>query len=203
MALWIRRARGALFIGVTWAVAWGLAGLCMGVASVLTPWLPWDRFFAVFDAPLPALAVPGFIAGVLFSALIGVVSQRTRVEELAMRRFMACGALGGALVTCVPLILVMLGLASSNGPLRTLLHAMAVVIGPFVTLAALSSSVTLWLAQRAPSDEEHHTRETGAHHDEQPQIPRGRDDRPLTPPREPKQRPVREAAAGPERRNEP
>ncbi len=71
MTPWLRRARGAIGIGLTWAAAWAAAwavtGLLIGVTSVLTPWLPWGGFFAVFDAPLPALAVPGVVGGTLWS----------------------------------------------------------------------------------------------------------------------------------------
>jgi hypothetical protein len=34
---------------------------------MLVPGLPWDSLFAVFDAPLPALAVQGFFGGAIFS----------------------------------------------------------------------------------------------------------------------------------------
>lgn len=190
-------------MGVTWAIAWGIAGLGIGIASVLTPWVPWDRFFAVFDAPLPALALPGFIAGMLFSIVIAVVARRSRIEDLTLRRFMAWGALGGVLVTGVPLALVLLGLASTDGSTRSLAEAMAVVIGPFITLAALSAGVTLRIAQRAPSHEQHPTRETGAEHEENPEVPRSRFERPHAAPREPEQRPVREAATRTDGRDEP
>ena len=55
MKKWLRRIRGVLGMGLTWAVGWGLTGLLIGVASILLPWLRWDLFFEIFDAPLLAL----------------------------------------------------------------------------------------------------------------------------------------------------
>ena len=78
MGSWLRRLRGAIGMGVTWAVGWALFGVTIGVLSILTPWLPWGLFFAVFDAPLPALAVPGFVGGTIFSLVLGVAGRRRR-----------------------------------------------------------------------------------------------------------------------------
>lgn len=66
MNKWLRRIRGAVGTGLTWALGWAVAGVLIGVTSRLLPGLPWDAFFRVFDAPLPALAIPGFFAGVFF-----------------------------------------------------------------------------------------------------------------------------------------
>jgi hypothetical protein len=63
MKAWLRRLRGAMGMGVTWAVGWGIGGLLIGVVSTLTPFFPWAPFFRVFDAPLPAMAIPGLFAG--------------------------------------------------------------------------------------------------------------------------------------------
>ena len=54
MKRWQRRVRGAVGMGITWAVAWVAAGLAIGVASILMPNSAFGRFFEVFDAPLPA-----------------------------------------------------------------------------------------------------------------------------------------------------
>ncbi len=100
---WLRRLRGVVGMGVIWAVGWAVAGLLVGVASRLLPWLPWDAFFAIFDAPLPALAVPGFMGGMLFAGVLMVVGRRRRFEELSLLRFTAWGAVGGLLLALVPL----------------------------------------------------------------------------------------------------
>jgi hypothetical protein len=143
----LRRIRGALGMGVTWAFGWAVAGLLIGVASVLTPGLPWDAFFEVFDAPLPALAVPGFFAGVFFSTVLGIAGRGRRFSELSLPRFAAWGALGGLLLVMFPFALVATGLASREGSDIGTGQILAAITGPFVLLSVLSASVTLMLAR--------------------------------------------------------
>ena len=42
MKHWLRRIRGAVGMGLTWAAGWALAGVLIGVTSILLPGLPWD-----------------------------------------------------------------------------------------------------------------------------------------------------------------
>src|SRR5512139_1446686 len=102
MKCWMRRIRGAVGMGLTWAAGWALVGVLIGVTSRLLPGFPWGRFFEVFDAPLPALAIPGFVGGVLFSMVLGIVARRRRFEELSLLRFAVLGAMGGLLLSLVP-----------------------------------------------------------------------------------------------------
>ena len=146
---WLRRLRGALGMGFTWAVVWAASGLLIGVASLLLPALPWSTFFGVFDAPLPALAVPGFFAGVFFSAVVGVAGRRRRFTELSLPRFAAWGAVGGLLLTLFPFALVAVGLASRGGSSVGTGQILTVITPLFVLLSALSASVTLIIARSA------------------------------------------------------
>jgi len=97
----VRRLRGAIGMGVTWAVAWAIAGLAMGIASNILTFLPWDAFFRVFDAPLPALAIPGFISGAIFSVVLGIAGRHRRFDQLSLPWFTALGAVGGLLLGAV------------------------------------------------------------------------------------------------------
>ncbi|HEX9165490.1 MAG TPA: hypothetical protein VF862_06240 [Gemmatimonadales bacterium] len=146
---WLRRFRGAVGMGLTWALGWAVVGLGIGVASLLLPGLPWHRFFDVFDAPLPALAVPGFVGGALFSLVLGVAGRHRRFEELSLPRFAAWGALGGVLLSLVPAAMVAVGLASIGDSGRGLWQLTALVAGPFALLSAGSAASTLLLARRA------------------------------------------------------
>ena len=146
---WLRRIRGAVGMGLTWAAAWAVFGILIGVASILLPGLPWDSFFEVFDAPLPALAVPGFVGGVLFSIVLGVAGRRRKFDELSVRRFAAWGAVGGVMLTLFPFALVAVGLASTEGSNLSGWRIVATISGPFVFLSALSASGSLMLARRA------------------------------------------------------
>lgn len=56
MQTWLRRARGAIGMGLTRAVGGALASVLIG-------------------APLPALAMPGFPGGMLFSAVLGAAVE--------------------------------------------------------------------------------------------------------------------------------
>ena len=156
---WLRRLRGALGMGFTWAVVWAISGLLIGVASIILPALPWSTFFDVFDAPLPALAVPGFVAGVFFSAVLGIAGRRRRFSELSLSRFAGWGALGGLLLTLFPFALVAVGLASREGSDTSTSQILAVITPLFVLLSALSASVTLIIARAAERRGERETSE--------------------------------------------
>lgn len=159
MSKWLRRVRGAAGIGLTWAAAWAVAGVLIGVASNLLPFLPWHAFFEVFDAPLPALAIPGFFGGALFSVVLGIAGRHRTFDELSVPRFAAWGALGGLMLSLLPNALVAVGLADLGSADASLWKATAVIAGPFILLSALSASGSLILARRA------HNRETRASDD--------------------------------------
>jgi len=146
---WLRRIRGAVGMGLTWAAGWALGGILIGVASILLPSLPWDVFFEVFDAPLPAMAVPGFFAGMFFSTVLGIAGRRRRFRELSLPKFAAWGAVGGLMLIAFPFVLVAVGLASTEGSSVRPLQALAVIAPPFILLSVASASVTLLLARRA------------------------------------------------------
>lgn len=131
MASWMRRVRGALGMGITWAIAWAIAGVLIGVSSLVLTFLPWDAFFRVFDAPLPALAIPGFISGAIFSVVLGIAGRRRRFGQLSMPWFTALGAGGGMLLGAVAV--------SGGFPVGTLIFT--------GVLAAGSAAGTLALAR--------------------------------------------------------
>lgn len=148
---WLRRLRGALGTGLTWAFGWALTGIGIGVLSILTPFLPWDGFFYYFDAPLPALAMPGFFGGVLYAIVVGIAGRTQRFDDLTMRRVATWGAIGGALLSCVPSALMVLGLADGNPEKLPSLPLPLFLAPPFALLGAASAAATLWIARRARS----------------------------------------------------
>ena len=153
MKKWLRRIRGAVGMGLTWAAGWALAGVLIGVTSKLLPGLPWDWFFEVFDAPLPALAIPGFFGGVFFSMVLGIAGRRRRFRELSLPRFAAWGALGGLLLTLFPFALVAVGLASREGSDLGAWQIISAISGPFILLSAVSASGSLMLARKVEDRE--------------------------------------------------
>ena len=144
MKKWLTRIRGAVGMGLVWAAEWAVAGLAIGVASLLLPGLPWHWFFEIFDAPLPALAIPGFFGGIFFSIVLGIAGRHRRFHELSLPVFAAWGALGGLLLTLFPLALSAVGLATLNVSPWPIIAGIG---GPFILLGAASATITLMLAR--------------------------------------------------------
>lgn len=85
MGKWLRRIRGAIGMGFTWAAAWFAVGLVPR----------WVLGFNA-DAPFPLVfGVLGFIAGVTFSGLLMLTEGRRRFDQMTLSRFAAWGAMGG------------------------------------------------------------------------------------------------------------
>lgn len=168
MTRWLRRIRGAVGMGISWALGWALAGIITGLASFIVPGILETGFFTRFDAPLPALGVPGFVAGALFSVVLGVAARRRRFADLSLPQFTAWGALGGLLLSLVPAVLEVLNLATP-APGLNLWRLSLTIAPPFMVLGAASAAVTLSIARRAEA------RDIDAVEDEAPagQLPAG------------------------------
>lgn len=138
MKRWLRRLRGAIGMGLTWGVGWALVGVLIGVAMNLG--VPMEWFVRVFDAPLPALWVPGFFAGATFSVVLGIAGRRRRFDELSLSRFAAWGALGGLVLGLIPVGAAGAGMTSTT---------IAVALGTLTVLSAASATGTLVLARMA------------------------------------------------------
>ena len=91
MRKWLRRIRGAIGMGFTWAFAWSAVGL---VPRWLLGFNP--------DAPFPIIfGVLGFIAGVTFSGLLVLTEGRRRFDQMSLPRFAGWGAIGGLLLAAL------------------------------------------------------------------------------------------------------
>jgi len=128
MGKWMRRIRGAIGIGVTWAAAWALVGS-------VPRWL----FGFNTDAPFPIIfGVLGFIAGVIFSGLLMLTEGRRGFDQMTLPRFAAWGAVGGFLLSAIFTRAASLGWAD------------ALAIAPtFAVASAICASGSLALARRA------------------------------------------------------
>lgn len=146
MIRWLKRARGALGMGAAWGVIWACIGMLIGLASNLLPFLPWHYFFAVWDAPLPALAVPGFVGGILFAAVLGIAGARRTFDQISIRRVAVWGAVGGLLLSLVPDAMVAVGLAHLRQGLQV--WKLTAVTGvPLVALSTASAVASLLVAR--------------------------------------------------------
>ncbi|MEZ4587101.1 MAG: hypothetical protein R2909_11930 [Gemmatimonadales bacterium] len=127
----MRRIRGAIGMGLTWAAAWFGAGLAL--LLVVGP--------DAADVPFPiGFGALGFLAGVAFSGVLGLVGARRRFDQMSLPRFAAWGAGGGLLASVLFAALAALGGNSID----------LLVVGPVFGLAGAGSAASaLAIAKRA------------------------------------------------------
>ena len=134
MKKWLKRIRGAVGVGLTWAAAWLGVGVIMGLVF----------FGSRVDAELLAnalnSAVLGFIGGTVFSVALGIAERRATFDQMSLPRFAGWGAVGGLLVSLV--------LLSNQG-----VFGAALIVGTFALLGAGSAAGSLALARRADDRE--------------------------------------------------
>lgn len=137
-------------MGILWAFSWALGGIGIGALSIVTPFLPWEAFFRVYDAPLPTLAIPGFVGGLLFSAVLRVSSRRRPLRELSTRQFALWGAIGGLLLALIPDLLLAADFIYAGPGATALLQLTAIIATPMVTMGSVTAAVTFQIAKRVP-----------------------------------------------------
>ena len=153
MNRWLKRIRGALGMGLTWAAAWSLIGAVMAV-------LPWVHpvggpsvleLVVGFGAQYAAM---GFVGGAAFSVVLGMTESRRRFDQMSLPRFAAWGALGGLFMSVFKDTIghFLLGLLGTIGvPSFTVTSAMSA--GVVILLGAGSAAGSLALARRADDRE--------------------------------------------------
>lgn len=128
MRRWLRRIRGAIGMGFTWAAA-------LFVAGFVPRWV----FGFNTDVPIPLVfGVFGFFAGVTFSGLLVLAEGRRSFDQMSLPRFAGWGAMGGLLLSALWARAVSLGWGD------------VLAIAPAFALAsAVCASGSLALARRA------------------------------------------------------
>ena len=102
MKKWLRRIRDAVAMGLTWAVIWGFLSVLIGT---ITESLTGYSIEKNHLDPLMALAMPGFIVGVIFSIVLWFAEGGRRFDELSIPRLAAWGAVVGLLMGVLPFAL--------------------------------------------------------------------------------------------------
>jgi hypothetical protein len=140
MKKWLRRVRGAIGMGLAWALAWFGAGMVLLVVGL--------AFGATADVPFPVgFGVLGFFAGVTFSGVLGIVGGRRRFDQMSLPRFAGWGAAGGLLLSVIFVSAV--AVAEDITFLENV-----VFLGPIFAAAGASSAAgALALARRAEDRE--------------------------------------------------
>ncbi len=134
MKTWLTRIRGAFGTGLTWAAAWGFVGGLIELALNIFPNLP----LPFIDMWIQTLAIPGFLGGLAFSAILRIAGGRRRFDELSLPRFAAWGAAGGLAVGAFVLVLLGGGMPQA---------AMVAVVSATGLLGAASAAGSLALAR--------------------------------------------------------
>jgi hypothetical protein len=135
MRTWLRRIRGAVLMGLTWAVVWVPVAVLMSLIV--------DRDGSMDEPWILVGAYPGFLSAVIFSVVIWVAERRRRFDQLSLTRVAALGAIAGLLVGMVPFV------AGSNSTTLPTWVLMLAITGPITLLSALSAGGSLALARRA------------------------------------------------------
>src|SRR5690349_5679186 len=129
----LRRIRGALGIGLTWAVAWGAVGLLPRWILGYNP-----------DAPFPIIfGVLGFLAGVTFSGLLMLIKGNRSFDQMTLPRFAGWGALGGLALSVAFAKAASLGLGDGLAVGATLAFACAVCASGSLALARRAENPAL------------------------------------------------------------
>ena len=141
MNKWLQRIRGAVGMGLTWAVAWSGVGGIYGLAMAFV----FDVGDPVKLAATVALyfAAYGFVGGSAFSVVLGIAESRRRFDQMSLPRFAAWGAAGGLLLSAFLMV--------TDGTLVWL--ADATTIGVMTMIGAGSAAGSLALARRADDRE--------------------------------------------------
>ncbi len=133
MKKWLKRIRGAVGMGLTWAVAWFGASVIFALA------------FPGISGVVTTFTSLGFIAGAAFSVVLGSAGRRRRFDEMSLPRFAGWGAVGGLLTS--GLAVGISGVGSS--PLLPVMIFVSIV----TLLAAGSAGGSLALARKAEDRE--------------------------------------------------
>lgn len=138
MTEWLGPIRDAAGMGLTWAAGWALAGVAMGMT---TGFLPDGHPMRTFVDPWVALATPGFIGGVAYSAVLRIAEGPRRFVEMSLLRAGAWGAVTDLLLGVLPLTV---GTPTAEHPLWL---PGVTVIGAATLLSAVSACGSLTFAR--------------------------------------------------------
>jgi len=128
----LRRIRGAIGMGLTWAAAWFVAGALLARVPGFSSDLP----FALLFAPL------GFVTGIIFSGVLVGIEGRRGFDRASLARFAGWGAASGLLLSGIFVVGAALRGASLVGEF--------LVFGPaLATAGAVCAAGSLALARRA------------------------------------------------------
>ena len=123
MKKWLSGIRGTVLMILTWIVGWGL-----GFGGLIEAFI--DPQGEIGDVWPTLMAIPGFISGVIFSALLLIAERSRSFDEVSLVRYVAWGAVTG----------LALGVLALTGVLRyPRLLSPAALIGTTTALCAVAA----------------------------------------------------------------
>ncbi len=121
----LKRIRAAFAMGVLWGAGWAIIGgaIMEGI---------FDRDGRILDMWPQTLGIVGFLGGILFAIILGVVGGRRSFSEFSMVDFAALGAVAGVLQGALSIALV---------------HAPVLFLGITIVCSAIAAVGSLGLAR--------------------------------------------------------
>lgn len=156
MRHWLRRIRGALGMGIVWAIGGALIG---GFIELLLNIFSGLEALHAIDMWPQTLAIPGFVGGVFFAVVLGIAGSRQK-SEMSIKQFALWGALAGILFSAF-----LLATGFMHGLVPSFWLRAAMFVAPITLLSTGGAAASFALARRGD------TRElSGARDDERDQL---------------------------------
>lgn len=94
MKNWMSGIRGTILMVLLWVVGWAL-----GFGGLIEAFV--DRDGDVLDIWFTAMTIPGFIGGIVFSALLRIAEGHRRFDEVPLVRMAIWGAVTGLVIGAI------------------------------------------------------------------------------------------------------
>jgi len=135
MKKWFSGIRGTVVMILLWTVGWGL-----GFGGLIELFV--DPSGDIVDIWPTAMAIPGFIGGVVLSALLRIAEGRRSFDEVSLARFAAWGVVTSLVIG---VIAIATGVASAVSLAAAAMIGITAVLG---AVAAIGSAVFFRLVAR-------------------------------------------------------
>ena len=135
MKQWIQRICGAVGLGLTWAAIWAVLSVLIGTITVSLTGYSLEQNHL---DPLMALAMPGFIAGLIFYAVLLFAEGGSKLYELTLPSLAARGAAVGLLLGVLSFTL---GTPTDRYPLWLIVVIIVVSSTLLSTVSAVGSAL--------------------------------------------------------------
>lgn len=134
MKKWMSGIRGAVLMTVLWVIGWGL-----GFGGIMEAFV--DPEGRIGDIWPTMLAIPGFVGGIIFSALLLTAERRRSFDEVPLLRFALWGAVTG-------IVLGLLTIPAEVGDVSPGAAGMTGIATALAIVSAIGSAVFFRLVAR-------------------------------------------------------